>query len=788
MSDQKIKSEFVNRKVAKWLKLNYGKVNYRIMDDYKFDPITQLTNYLDVVLKTKDGNVKTLYKRPKGLNFGRYYCYINNKFQGLQTLCREFRQTLCKRDYYDIDIVNCHPTLLLQYCEKNNIECTQLKNYVNNRDELIKQLCNKFNKSKGDIKQIFLMITFGGKIPFEYVEDVTLNAFYKEMKDIQKEVAKLNKKIYEYVRRKKDEEGKFNVNGSITSYVLQGIECQLMLSADAFFAKNGYSADVYMFDGIQVRNTKKLTPEIMTALCKYTRDETKYAVSWVIKDMTEAYDITDEELDDIDVEDYEVVENDTEAALYIKKKLDETKPVIKSNGRFFLKQANGHIYKEDKSRSNQDTTFKLLDIITNENICKEVETKTGDKKVKPYSKNAAGASSILKLLMPKIEDDPEFNNTMWLSNIGKICFKNGYWNFRTKQFYTWDDDEKLEQQTYSPFCINRDFPEDFSIDDEETESEQWIREKVIEPIFIDEKQRTYFLEWASRCIAGEYIDKSWAVGLGNRNCGKGVLTTLFTAAFGEYCNEFNAEELVVCRMGCGDAAKKLAWTIPFEYTRLNISNELKTHDDKDRSLKLDGNGIKSIASGGDRKKARLNFKDEIKIKFQGSMLLMMNEMVDVQPPDALENVVTFNFNSEFKLKLAPEDIRINAIPNNTYKIQLADPKIKESIESNADNQLGFIKMIIKHYKDTKPEVPEEIKELNIDLHDTSNKTQTILEETFEFTKDVNDVMSVSEVNSILEAYCKRVSKSAFKLAVNRIGVIYTKRKGERVYVGIKTKK
>lgn len=786
MSEIIKKSEFVDKKVAMWLKDNYGKVEYRVMDDYKYDPIAMIIQYLDIIIKTKDGNVNTTYKFAKGLNFGRYYCYINNKFMGLQSLCREFRQTLCKRNYYDIDIVNCQPTILSQYCRKNNINCIELDEYVKNRETLIKELCDEYGKEKADIKDVFIKIIMGSKIPFEYQKDKTINAFYNEMVNIQIQVAKLNDKYYSYAKHRK--ESHYNINGSTTAYMLQDIEKSLMLSADAFFTKNGFSSDVLIYDGIQVRNDKQMTDKIMTALHKYTRDETGYEVKWAIKEMTEAYDIPQDELDNIIIEEIDVVENDTHAADKLIEKLKKTKEVIKSKGRFFLKQPNGHIYKEDKSQKIQDTNFKLINLITNENFCKEVSTKIGEIKYTPYSKNASGVNNILKVLMPKMEDDDEFNEKMWHSCLGKICFKNGYWNFKDKRFVTWDEDDKNTNQTFSPFCIKKDFPIEFNVNEKETPEEKWIMDKVIVPIFVDKVQRTFFLQWCSRCLAGDYTDKSWAVGLGNRNCGKGVLTGLFNVSFGEYCRAFNAEELVVCRMGAGDVAKKLGWLIPFEYTRLNISNELKTHDDKDRKLKLDGNAVKSVASGGDTKTARLNFKDEQQFKCQGSMFLMMNEMLEMQPADALENVVTFNFNSEFKTKLTEEDIKNNSIKNNPYKIQIADPKIKETIEQNEKYQLAFVKIILRNYIDTKPDIPEEIKELNDDLHDTSDTTIEILKESFEFTKNVNDIMTVGDVNKILNDNCKRVSKSAFKLAVNRIGIIYGKKDGgQRVYIGIKEK-
>jgi hypothetical protein len=56
-----------------------------------------------------------------------------------------------------------HPTILLQYCKKNDIQCDALKHYVNNRDEFIKTIMNDYQLEKRDIKQLFLSIMNGDK-------------------------------------------------------------------------------------------------------------------------------------------------------------------------------------------------------------------------------------------------------------------------------------------------------------------------------------------------------------------------------------------------------------------------------------------------------------------------------------------------------------------------------------------------------------------------------------------------------------------------------------------------
>ncbi len=55
----------------------------------------------------------------------------------LQNLPKEFRSAI-GGNFYDIDMVNCHPSLWLQCCKMNDIKFDNLEYHINNRDEVIK--------------------------------------------------------------------------------------------------------------------------------------------------------------------------------------------------------------------------------------------------------------------------------------------------------------------------------------------------------------------------------------------------------------------------------------------------------------------------------------------------------------------------------------------------------------------------------------------------------------------------------------------------------------------------
>ena len=69
--------------------------------------------------------------------WGRIY---PKKCINLGIMRRPIRHFLCSDLYYDIDIKNCHPTILYNVCQHYNIKTKSIKKYVLHRDEVIKDI------------------------------------------------------------------------------------------------------------------------------------------------------------------------------------------------------------------------------------------------------------------------------------------------------------------------------------------------------------------------------------------------------------------------------------------------------------------------------------------------------------------------------------------------------------------------------------------------------------------------------------------------------------------------
>ena len=75
-----------------------------------------------------------------------------NRYYGIGScltyLKKEIRNSIMLKNIKDIDIINSHPVILLNLCQKNNIACNILKNYVENRNIILESFGNDKNLLK----------------------------------------------------------------------------------------------------------------------------------------------------------------------------------------------------------------------------------------------------------------------------------------------------------------------------------------------------------------------------------------------------------------------------------------------------------------------------------------------------------------------------------------------------------------------------------------------------------------------------------------------------------------
>jgi hypothetical protein len=92
-------------------------------------------------------------------NIGRVYV---SHALGLQAFERDVRNALAQGIYWDIDMVNAHPTILSQACKRNGWACVRLDYYVNHRGDVLNDIKRHYGCTDKDAKNLMMRMMFLG--------------------------------------------------------------------------------------------------------------------------------------------------------------------------------------------------------------------------------------------------------------------------------------------------------------------------------------------------------------------------------------------------------------------------------------------------------------------------------------------------------------------------------------------------------------------------------------------------------------------------------------------------
>ena len=280
--------------------------------------------YCDAV-RQNNGDVEIEYKMKS--EYGRYYAKTS-KMKSCTSMWNALRSTLFQDENYDIDIVNCHPNILLHLIgQADDAEC--LSQYCNDRDKIISMFkfkegwltnynaTQKDNLTEKDVaKQLFTILMYGGTIKtWENSQkltkdDYTLPSFVEEFcQELNVITYKILKKqefaeIKKYVIQKKREEAKekarkenkpfdedyFSVSpAKILSVILQDEERKIVTEAINFVQERQAKVTAYAYDGFLVRKNG-FSPELLDELNEMI-SRSNQRIKFIIKPFKPALDL-----------------------------------------------------------------------------------------------------------------------------------------------------------------------------------------------------------------------------------------------------------------------------------------------------------------------------------------------------------------------------------------------------------------------------------------------------------------------------------------------------------------
>jgi hypothetical protein len=707
-----------------------------------YTPITILKEYYR---KSKPGRefatFKTTYVTARGNDRGRQFAKGGLSMQGMP---RTVRHTVARDLYYDIDMVNAHPVILLQYCERNQFPCPILKSYVDDRDSLLKSMISLNGIERDQAKKVVLSLMNGGKRDYDMLKAKPdwLAAFKNEIQEVHSFMLNQpeHKSIVKCVVSKKGDAYK-NLGGSVCNHVLCAIEDRLLMSCVEFLTTRNVSVEnvVLVFDGFMLpRGLCTVDEAFLEDMSFHVAESTGYKVSILTKDMDDIIDLSNAVMK-YEGRDISLAVDDNEASGIF---IEMTKDIVKQSGNRIF------VLTEDKVWTDDPLICKkvLLNACLQANIMK-----LDDRDIpKPYSNNVCGAEAIIKATMSKLPNDANFAARLWESSIGKVFYADGVYDFRTNTFR-----EELEDDI-TTIRLTRNFP----VRDEAKMAE--VRAKVLGTIFGSDEDVQCFLAHIARGMAGEYEDKNWVVCQGERNCGKGVCTHLNEKAWEAYTVTLNSDSFMMERMGGGDEAKKLSWLLDCEYARLIFTNEI-TVDKGDKHRKLNGNLIKGkLSSGGDSVKARQNYKNEVEFKIQGRLFLFCNDLPPITPADTMETMHMFTCRSQFVEKV-PE----NALPF----VKLRDDNIKKYC-CMPDVIDAYTWLVIDAYTSKAVKPSKTVKEETANYRQEGGDEWGVMKEYFEITRNSDDRIPSSAVANFVKEKELNMSQQKARQRLQMMGAVY----------------
>ena len=254
-------------------------------------------------------------------------------------------------------------------------------------------------------------------------------------------------------------------------------------------------------------------------------------------------------------------------------------------------------------------------------------------------------------------------------------------------------------------------------------------------------------------------------GLGPSNSGKSIISKAIGLSCGQYVGNFNAENLGL-NNSSGDEAQRLRWAYLLKDKRIILSNEMTT------KVKIDGNMVKKISSGGDTLIGRVHGGCETQYVPQFLPIIFANDIPVIEPYDdgVDKRTIIGSFNKCFVMN-----------PQHTLEVKKDD-----SLEHEMNTlkfQQAFVNLLVKTYtkfvqEDSVDYIPNEIHRaklewLGIDSAKDDQRFNSMIEfsKIFEFTNNDEDFTESKEIMMWISINAMGVSSKKFIIEMKKYCIV-----------------
>ena len=357
----------INKSVSVFDKLELNEIiDLSILDKLINSNLLQITSWelngfkfenekqqLQLIKKhTKNNKLKVVYNKTKYV-YGRVF---PNKSLSLGCLHRAIRHTLTYNQYVDIDIANCHPEILKQICEANNIPIKFLKEYTDNREKILLETQEHYNCTRDEAKVLFIILAYYGSFDNWVKERNSINTeptefiknYIKELKIIGIVITNENPELLKVIKSL----NKKNEKASTVSIYLQEKERLILEVVYNHLIFKGLITNkdcVLCFDGLMILQSKYYS-DLLEELSNIVYTTTGFKFKFTQKELNEHYlNELDNELDPDSFE-YKSIEFEKTHCKIVNKSLyiKETSEDILFFSKRTLKEAYEHLKGDDR--------------------------------------------------------------------------------------------------------------------------------------------------------------------------------------------------------------------------------------------------------------------------------------------------------------------------------------------------------------------------------------------------------------------------------------------------------
>lgn len=714
---------------------------------------------------SKGAGVEVRFVPKKGFNEGRLFC---DGFS-MQSLWTPHRDALIGNTYVDIDMVNAGPTILLQYCKKNNINLINdsLEKYVTDRERILMLIMTRFSIPRSDAKSLIIKVLYGGdyhsvkdrhdktKIKYEFDFDSKyLDQLTKLIRSISKSIKSKETELFKFIKKSNPDKDESSLTRKLVSYCVQRVECSALKAMVNYARSTNVEVGTLMFDGMlllresfNVSEDEELDiEEYLLDMTEYVKKKTGYKVKLTHKPAS-----TDLRLPEFTF----CVKDDREAAQKLLQICGSNKFVECDNTLIIFNEEEGMFNHFSSCASVPPLLFRYIS--NNRDYFNTVKVKKdGTLTLGPnYGDSEKNAKKLLLPLRSLVIDNRWVKRTE-LSSIGKILFNNGIYDMGKGEFTEqFTPDYVFYDTTDNDFVPRTEENSDY-ID----ECIEYANELSFLSIFDSEKEAAPLKKAIAKAIYGDTSGREIYFLAGPTKAGKTQLMKMIERCFGGFVTAFSPENLAYNTKSGSDEAMKNKWIYESRFKRLLTASEPQMLQD------FSGNTIKKVAGGGEGIEARGLYRKAEYVVPAFTLFLCLNDTPRILNCDAaVQDRVRF---VEFKNSFVPT-------PDPSMKFQkLADPDLNKKIKTKKF-RIGFTHLIFDAYRYFKenPSPDHECDPLVMRQYLESSivdDPSILAVRMFNFTNEFrNDKMVAAELEAYRKKFYEKTSSSAFIRTLKQLG-------------------